>query len=65
LLASSPRGTTEEVFVLAHGFSCDTLAELVLAGLTALVTETLRADGGKTKVVRMRITEAGRRALEG
>jgi len=41
------------------------LAGLVLAGLAALVTETLRADDRKIKVVRMRITEAGRRALEG
>src|SRR5215467_4776450 len=62
LLASSPCGATEEVLVLAHGFSCDMLAGLVIAGLAALVTE--RADGQKVKVVRMRITEAGRMALE-
>jgi len=64
LLASSPCGATKEVFVLAHGFSRDLLAGLVIAGLAALVTETLSANDRKTKVVRMRITEAGRMALE-
>jgi len=64
LLASSPRGATEEVFVLAHGFSCDMVAGLVLAGLAALVTERLRADGPTINVELVMITDAGRRALE-
>ena len=62
-LASSPRGITEEVFMLAHGFSCDMLAGLVLAGLAAVVAEKMRAGGRTIRVVRMRITAAGREFL--
>jgi hypothetical protein len=61
LLASSPCGHTEEVLVLAHGFSRDMLAGLVLAGLATVVTETVRAGGPATKVERYRITDDGRR----
>jgi hypothetical protein len=46
LLVSSPRGTTEDMLVLGHGFSSDMLAMLVLAGLATVVTETLRVGGG-------------------
>src|SRR5258708_11614271 len=65
LLASSPRGATEEVLVLGHGFSRDMLAMLLLAGLATVVTETLRAGGPMIKVERGMITDAGRRAVEG
>jgi hypothetical protein len=65
LLASSPQGAIDEVFVLAHGFSRDMLAGLVLAGLATVVTETIKAGSGrKTRVERLRITNAGRMALE-
>ncbi len=63
LLVSNPRGITEHMLVLGHGFSGDMLAMLVLAGLAAVVTETLRA--GQGKIERMMITDAGKRALEG
>jgi hypothetical protein len=65
LLASSPRGATEEVLILSHGFSRDMLAMLVLAGLAKVVTETARAGGSTIKVERVSITDAGRRAIEG
>jgi hypothetical protein len=65
LLASSPRGTTEDMLVLGHGFSRDMLAMLVLAGLATVVTEPLRTDGERRKVERVMITDAGKRALEG
>ena len=65
LLASSPRGLTEDLLVLAHEFSSDMLAGLVLAGLATVVAETLRADGPTIKIERVRITDAGRRAIEG
>jgi hypothetical protein len=65
MLVSSPRGATEEVLVLGHGFSRDMLAMLLLAGLATVVTETLRADGPTIKVDRVMITHAGRRAVEG
>jgi hypothetical protein len=65
LLAGSSRGATADLLVLAHGFSRDMLAGLVLAGLATVVTETVRAGGPATKVERYRITDDGRRALEG
>jgi hypothetical protein len=65
LLVSSPRGTTEDMLVLGHGYSSDMLAMLVLAGLATVVTETLRVGGGTFKIERMRITDAGRLAIQG
>jgi hypothetical protein len=41
------------------------LAWLALAGLATVVTETLRAVGPTIKVERVRITDAGRKAIEG
>jgi hypothetical protein len=63
LLDGNPRGTTEHMLMLGHGFSSDMLAMLVLAGLATVVTETLRA--GHCKIERMVITDVGKRALEG
>jgi hypothetical protein len=65
LLASTPRGTTEELLMLAHGFSRDTVAGLVLAGFLTVVTETLRVGGPMLKIERVKITDDGRRVLEG
>jgi hypothetical protein len=39
------------------------LARLTLAGFATVVTETLKVDGGTFTVERLRITEAGRRAI--
>jgi len=65
MLADAPRDVNEEVLVVAHGFSAEMLAGLVLAGLATVVTETERAPRGVTiKIERIRITDAGRRALE-
>jgi len=54
-----------------RGYACarlwlspDTLAMLALAGLATVVTETL-AGASTIKIERMRITDAGRRAIEG
>src|SRR6266436_5830585 len=65
LLARSPRGTIEDVLELGHGFSRETLATLVLNGLAMVMTETLSVDGATIKIERMRITDAGRRAIRG
>ncbi len=67
LLARSPRGTIEDVLELGHGFSRETLATLVLDGLAMVMTdnETLSLDGATIKIERMRITDAGRRAIRG
>ena len=66
LLACSPRGAIEEVLVVSHEISRETLAMLARAGLAMVVTETLRVEGGGTFTIdRLRITEAGRRAIGG
>jgi len=65
LLVGSPRGVTEDMLVLSHGFSRDVLAMLVLAGLATVVTETLIANGATFKIERMQITDAGRFAIRG
>ena len=66
MLADAPRGISEEVLVVAHGFSAEMLAGLVLAGLAAVVTETKNVHRGLTiDIERIRITTAGRRAIEG
>jgi hypothetical protein len=65
LLARSPRGTIEDVLELGHGFSRETLATLVLNGLAMVMTETLSLGGATIKIERMRITDAGRRAIRG
>jgi len=64
LLAGGSRGATETL-MLAHGFTADMLAGLVLAGLATVVTETVKAGGPTIKVERFLITDAGRRAIEG
>jgi hypothetical protein len=53
------------VLVLGHGVSHQTLAMLALAGLATVVTETRRVDGETSTIERLRITDAGRRAIRG
>jgi hypothetical protein len=62
LLAASRDGCTEAI-MLAHGFSIDLMVELVNAGLATAQTERMVAAGKRIEVARVRITEAGRRAL--
>lgn len=64
-LAGAPRGLTEHL-LLAYGFSVEMLSGLVLAELATVVTEPMRARRGLTIMVeRIRITDDGRRVLEG
>jgi hypothetical protein len=49
--------------MLAHGFSVEQMVELVRAGLATAKAERVVAGGRSMEVVRVRITEAGRRAL--
>ena len=55
LLASIPHGITEDLLALAHGFD------------PAMTTAQREIVSGRTTIelVRIRITDAGRRALEG
>jgi hypothetical protein len=65
LLARSPRGAIEDVLELGHGFSREMLAMLVRNGLAKLVTETFSGESGTFTIERLRITDAGRRAIGG
>ena len=66
MLADAPTGVSEEVLVVAYGFSAEMLSGLVLAALARVVSETRTVRRGFTiKVERYRITDDGRRALEG
>ena len=42
LLVRSPRGATEDVLELPHGFYRETLTTLTIAGFATVVTETFR-----------------------
>jgi hypothetical protein len=64
LLGSSPHGATEALLVRAYGFTGDMIADLVRAGLVAVERETVNAGAGPVAVVRLRITAAGREAIE-
>src|SRR5260221_259262 len=62
LLAASPDGATEAILV-AHGFTINLLVELIRAGLATAKAERVVAGGRSMQVTRVRVTEAGRRAL--
>jgi hypothetical protein len=51
--------------LLGHGFNIDMIADLVKDGLATAHRETMRMGRRKIQVARVRITDAGRRALEG
>jgi hypothetical protein len=64
LLASCREGCTEAL-VLAHGFTIEQMVDLIRAGLATAKAEGVVAAGRTIEVARVRITEAGRRALAG
>ena len=51
--------------LLAHGVRIDVLADLARAGFVTAYREPANAGQRQIEVARMRITNAGRRALEG
>ena len=63
LLAASPDGCSEAI-MLAHGFPVPLLVDLCIAGLAIATPERMVAGGRPVEVVRMKITEAGRKAIE-
>ena len=66
LLARDPHGATGDRLVIAHGFETKMLAGLDHEGFAiAMVGEPVKAGGKTVEVVRITITEAGRRAIEG
>jgi hypothetical protein len=63
LLASDPRGATE-AFMHGHGFSLRTLVGLVHSRLATVQSEIVIAGGERVVATRIKITDAGRKALE-
>jgi hypothetical protein len=63
LLAESAEGCTEDL-LRAHGFKLDDMVDVVNAGLATATAERTVAGGKSVEVSRMRITDAGRVALE-
>ena len=64
LLAVDRRGLTETL-LRTYGFTLRMLAGLIRAGLATAQRQTAKAGGQMIRVVRIRITEAGLRALKG
>jgi hypothetical protein len=62
LRAASRDGCTEAI-MLAHGFRIEQMVEPVRAGLATATAERVVAGRRTIEVARLRITEAGRRAL--
>jgi hypothetical protein len=62
LLATSADGCTE-LHLAAHGFTLDVVVGLTRAGLVTSTTQRGHAGGHSIDLKRVRITEAGRRAL--
>jgi hypothetical protein len=63
LLADNPGGCTLDI-VFAHGFSAALLIELVEAGLAIAKVNSEMAGEKTPNMTRIRITDAGRVALE-
>jgi hypothetical protein len=63
LLAESAEGCTEDL-LRAHGFRLDDMVDVVNAGLATATVECVLAAGNPVEVARVRITDAGRVALE-
>jgi hypothetical protein len=62
LLASCRDGCAEAI-MLAHGFTVAQIVELVRDGLATATAERVVAGNRTIEIARVRITEAGRRAL--
>jgi hypothetical protein len=65
LLANNPFGVNEDLLVFGHGFSRGMTAGLIRAGLALRYRMPYRVGGRVTEVAHMRITEAGRREIDG
>ena len=62
LLAVDPRGLAEPL-LLTYGFRRKMLAGLVRTGLATAQRQTVKVRGQPAQVVRIRITDEGRRAI--
>ena len=64
VLANAPRGRDVNA-LLTLGFKLETMADLVRKGLATVRVEIIETHGLTIEVARLRITDVGRRALEG
>jgi hypothetical protein len=64
LLTSDPDGCTDAL-MLAHGFTVALMVQLMRACLATATPERVVGGGETVEIARVRITEAGRRVLEG
>jgi hypothetical protein len=62
LAAASPN--CPEPLLLAHGIKIEMIAGLVRKGLATAQTETASVGGRLVEIIRVGITDAGRRAIE-
>ena len=63
LSGAGSRGYTTLLAQMAQGFTTGMLAGLVRDGLATAAPETVRAGGRTVEITRVKITDAGRRAL--
>jgi hypothetical protein len=64
LLDSVLHGVTEDQLALVHGFDRDMIAGLADAGLATRRRETIETGGRTIEVIRLIITDVGRRAVQ-
>jgi hypothetical protein len=63
LLADAKASGCTEALLLAHGFTAELVAGLVRAGWATAENERVRAGSRMIDVPRVKITDAGRRAI--
>lgn len=63
VLAGSPGGCTEAI-MLAHGFTEALLDDLIRAGLATAHADRMMTGKRPMEVVRLKITDAGRRVVQ-
>jgi hypothetical protein len=65
MLATAGRNGATRAFLVAHGFGVSLIASLVNQGFATLTYEKVRTGIKMIDVGKVRITEAGRAAIEG
>jgi hypothetical protein len=64
LIADSGMNGATEAILIANGFTVDLLADRVRAGLAIATPQRVRAGDQMIELTRLRITDAGRRAVD-
>ena len=63
LAEAGPRGVPEALLIDVHGFALDTLISLLERRHVTVIPETVKAGERRMRIVRVTITDAGRRAI--